>query len=65
MNVLRTQNMETETYEVGDVISFQLTDGEAVKAMAVKPEDDHIIFLPNLKSAPPCGVHENQRRKLQ
>lgn len=45
MNVLRTQSMETETFKVGDVISFQLTDGEAVKAMAVKPEDDHMIFL--------------------
>ncbi len=45
MNVLRTQSMETETYEIGDVISFQLTDGEAVKAMAMKREEGGMVFL--------------------
>lgn len=29
---------------VGDIISFELTDGEKVEAMAVKTEDDGMIF---------------------
>ncbi len=45
MNVQRTQSVETETFKVGDVISFSLTDGETVKAMAMKPEDDGMVFL--------------------
>lgn len=32
-------------YEVGDAISFQLSDGEVVKAMAMRQEDDAMTFV--------------------
>lgn len=45
MNVKRTiEVQDAGSILVGDVISFDLTDGEAVEAMAVKTEDDGTIF---------------------
>ena len=42
------RNIEVEAdgqYSVGDVISFTLTDGEEVEALAVKQEWDGMIFI--------------------
>lgn len=36
MLVKRTMKVDVELFKVGDVIKFKLTDGEKVKAMAVK-----------------------------
>ena len=36
MIVKRTIKTETDNFEIGDVISFKLTDGEKVKPMAVR-----------------------------
>ena len=36
MKLFRTNEIDTDTYQVGDVISFILTDGEEVEAMAMK-----------------------------
>ncbi len=48
MKVFRTNEIDTDTYRVGDVISFTLTYGkggsEEVEAMAVKQENDGMIF---------------------
>lgn len=32
-------------FEVGDVIAFELTNGEPVEAMAMKPEEDGMLFV--------------------
>lgn len=45
MKLFRTNEIDTDTYQVNDVISFNLTDGERVEAMAVKPENDGMIFV--------------------
>ena len=44
MKLFRTNEIDTDTYQVGDVISFTLTDGEEVEAMAVKQEQDGMLF---------------------
>lgn len=44
MKLYRTQEIKTNKFEVGDVIAFTLTDGEEVEAMAVKQEQDGMIF---------------------
>lgn len=44
MKLFRTNEIDTDTYQVGDVISFTLTDGEEVEAMAMKQEQDGMIF---------------------
>lgn len=38
------EKSEGHQFEVGDVIGFTLTDGEEVEAMAMKVEDDGVIF---------------------
>jgi len=45
MKVKRVSKIETENFLVGDVIKFKLNDGEKVEAMAVKPEDDGMVFV--------------------
>lgn len=45
MLVKRTTEIETNAFEVGDIISFELSDGEQVDAMAMKSEEDGTIFL--------------------
>lgn len=44
MKLFRTNEIETNEYKIGDVISFTLTDGEGVEAMAVKQEQDSMLF---------------------
>lgn len=44
MKVKRITNIDTEVFEVGDIIDFKLTDGEKAQAMAVQQEKDGMIF---------------------
>lgn len=44
MKLFRTNEIDTNEYKIGDVISFTLTDGEEVEAMAVKPVEDGMLF---------------------
>ncbi len=45
MKVMRTYETETSTYEVGDVIAFELEGGEKVEATAMRQEADGMLFL--------------------
>jgi len=45
MEVKRTTKTEVESFELGDVISFELKDGEKVQAKAVKQTDEGMLFL--------------------
>ena len=45
MEVKRTIKTEVESFELGDVISFTLKDGEKVQAKAVKQTDEGMLFL--------------------
>lgn len=45
VDVQRTVTIETDEYEVGDVITFSLTTGEVVSAMAVRREEDGMLFV--------------------
>jgi len=45
MKVKRTIKTEVESFELGDVISFKLKDGENVQAKAVKKTDEGMLFL--------------------
>lgn len=45
MEVKRTIKTEVETFKVGDIIKFKLTDGEKVKAMAVRQEANGMLFV--------------------
>lgn len=45
MEVKRTIKTEVESFELGDVISFKLKDGEKVQAKAVKKTDESMLFL--------------------
>lgn len=45
IDVQRTITIETDDYEVGDVITFSLTTGEVVSAMAVRREEDGMLFV--------------------
>lgn len=45
IDVQRTVTIETDEYEVGDVITFSLTTGEVVSAMAVRREEDGMLFV--------------------
>lgn len=45
MEVKRTIKTEVESFELGDVISFKLKDGEKVQAKAVKQTDEGMLFL--------------------
>ena len=44
MKHLRTVEINDKRYQVGDVINFDLIDGEPVEAMAVREESDGMIF---------------------
>ncbi len=44
MKVKRKIEVETDKYRVGDIISFKLTDGEKIRARAVKQEEDGMLF---------------------
>lgn len=45
MEIKRVTKMTTQNFEVGDVFSMTLTDGEKVEAMAMKQESDGMIFM--------------------
>lgn len=45
MEVKRTIKTEVESFELGDVISFKLKDGEEVEAKAVKQTDEGMLFI--------------------
>lgn len=45
MEVKRTIKTDVESFELGDVISFKLKDGEKVHAKAVKKTDEGMLFL--------------------
>lgn len=45
MKVIRRITEEVDAYRVGDVISFTLTTGEKVSAMAMKEEKDGALFV--------------------
>lgn len=44
MKVKRTVSVDVDTFKVGDVIKIKLTDGVKAEAMAMKQEEDGIIF---------------------
>lgn len=44
MKVTRKIKLETDKNRVGDIISFKLTDGEKIRARAVKQEEDGMLF---------------------
>ena len=45
MEVKRTIKTDVESFEMGDVISFTLKDGEKVQAKAVKNTDEGMMFI--------------------
>ena len=45
MEVKRTIKTDVESFEMGDVISFTLKDGEKVQAKAVKKTDEGMLFI--------------------
>ena len=45
MKVKRTIKTDVESFEIGDVISFKLKDGEKVQAKAVKKTDEGMLFI--------------------
>ena len=44
MKVKRTIKCDVDTFKVGDIIKVKLTDGVKVQAMAMKQEEDGMIF---------------------
>lgn len=44
MKVKRMIKSDVDTFQVGDIIKFKLTDGEKVQAMAVQQENDGMLF---------------------
>lgn len=44
MKVKRMIKSDVDTFQVGDIIKFKLTDGEKVQAMAVQQEKDGMLF---------------------
>lgn len=45
MEVKRKMTVDTEIFELGDIISFKLTTGEKVQARAVKETPDGMLFM--------------------
>ena len=45
MEVKRTIKTEVESFELGDVITFKLKDGEKVQAKAVQKTDEGMLFI--------------------
>lgn len=45
MEVIRKITVDTELFELGDVISFDLTSGEKVQAMAVRETPTGMLFM--------------------
>lgn len=45
MKVTRMTTADVDSFQVGDIINFTLADGEQAQAMAMKQEQDGMIFL--------------------
>ena len=45
MSHIRMTEVEDGSYELNDLISFKMTDGEDIEAMAVKEEPDGMVFI--------------------
>lgn len=45
MEVIRNMTVETELFELGDIISFDLTTGEKIQAMAVRETPNGMLFM--------------------
>ena len=45
MEVTRKTKIETEAFELGDIIKFKLADGQKVKAMAVRQDENGTLFV--------------------
>lgn len=45
MEIKRTMTVDTEMFEVGDVLAFSLNDGEKVQAMAVEETPEGMLFV--------------------
>lgn len=45
MEVIRKITVDTELFELGDIISFELTTGEKVQAMAVRETPNGMLFV--------------------
>lgn len=45
MEVMRNMTIDTELFELGDIISFTLTTGEKVKAKAVRETPNGMLFI--------------------
>ena len=45
MEVTRKTKIETEAFELGDTIKFKLADGQKVKAMAVRQDENGTLFV--------------------
>lgn len=44
MEIIRKIKVKTEKFKLGDIISFELSDGEKVRARAVKREKNGMLF---------------------
>ena len=45
MEVIRNMTIDTELFELGDIISFTLTTGEKVKAKAIRDTPNGMLFI--------------------
>ena len=45
MEVTRKTKIETEAFELGDIIKFKLADGQKVNAMAVRQDENGTLFV--------------------
>ena len=45
MEVTRKTKIETEAFELGDIIKFKLADGQKVEAMAVRQDENGTLFV--------------------
>ena len=45
MEVIRNMTIDTERFELGDIISFTLTTGEKVKAKAIRETPNGMLFI--------------------
>lgn len=62
MEVMRNMTIDTELFELGDIISFTLTTGEKVKATVLRATTTLPLLLAFARSfsypkiSPPCGA---------
>lgn len=45
MKVTRKVKIDTDNFELGDIINFKLADGQKVKAMAVRQDENGTLFV--------------------